>query len=85
MEEPKYIENFSTKELEEELQRRNQKPEPRDVIDWTPVHVYMLDVVGGVDAGLGVPQDLENGLLETVIDVMYECPYEFWAWWRNKA
>jgi len=85
MEEPKYIENFSTKELEEELQRRNQKPEPRVFIDWTPIHDYILDVVLGLSLAEGVPKDLETRLLEIVIDAMYSNPDKFWEWWRNNA
>jgi len=78
--------DFSTEELEAEIKRRKpQKPEPRLFIDWTPVHDYILDVVLNISLAEGVPDDLENALLETVIDVMYERPYEFWAWWRNET
>ena len=82
------LNDFSTKELEAELERRKQfskKPETLDLkeIEWEHVLSYVEEGVSQLDSGLGLPKDFENELFETVMEVVYGS--DIWQWWNNKV
>ena len=91
MEEPKYIENFSTEELEAELQHRKAiKPSALPLysvnfpsVDYADLYNYTVSLVDGLDAGEGLPDDYEQSLVEKAVETVYG--NDIWKWWRSKV
>jgi len=84
MEEPKYIENFSTKELEEELELRKKRlPALRRKINWSIVEQYVNQTITNLQNNYGLPKDFEHSLMEIILETMYEDG--IFLWWNHQV
>ena len=87
----KDIKDFTSKELEAEISRRETiarkqlKPLALPCINWLPLIEYMEEIVDNVDESEdGYPgKDYENYLMETVVECIYG--KGFWDWWNKNA
>lgn len=73
--------NFSTEELQEELERR-KKPCPVLNPDWASVLAYTQAALTQVACGNGLPKDFEHYLMETVLEAVYG--KGIFPWWNGK-
>jgi hypothetical protein len=80
------LDSFSTEELEAEIELRKKPsvPQPLDLqeIEWRYVLDYAMSLISDLEAGLDLPEDFEQGLFSTVMDVVYGS--DSWRDWWNK-
>ena len=75
--------DFSTEELEKEIERRkNQEPKLLAKVDWSNVMSYMRSAVMIVHQGMGLRDDFEDQLKNLVLEAMYG--KDIFKWWNHK-
>lgn len=77
------LRDFSTEELEKEIERRqHQEPELLKNINWDSVTAYMRNAVMIVNQGMGLRDDFEDQLKNLVLEAMYG--KDIFKWWSHK-
>lgn len=80
------LKDFSTEELETEVERRKNPPRPQPKLvrdmDWTSVVDYLEDAMNGAEAGQ-IPDEVEHYLFENVMEIVYGT--SVWKWWTRKV
>lgn len=76
------LSDFSTVELEQEVQRRvNSPPRQKSIIDFAAVLSYVQVAMKQIQAGQGIPKDFEHNLMEEVLVTIYGT--DIWKWWSH--
>jgi hypothetical protein len=77
---------FSLEELQEEIDSRKHFPPPMpidlDEIEWSLVLDNVESLILKVEAGDSLPEDFEDEVFRTVMEVVYG--FDVWEWWNNK-